>query len=208
MANAESVKTISGQSETLSCPDEITARILSHRRYVKQLVRRFLPNNKGYDLDDLISAGMIGLIESARRFDPTRGVKFETFVRSSIPGRVIREFKRNPDQPEVSLDAPMHSEEDSRTWYEALRNPMVLSEAMLHDAIDQRKALEAIKEIVLGMSERDQQIFHLYFIEEQTTYTISPIVGLTHQRVCQLTEKIRKEIIKKLNKELRSLFTN
>jgi RNA polymerase sigma factor for flagellar operon FliA len=39
--------------------------------------------------EDLLSYGMLGLIEAIDRFDPSRGVKFQTFAASRIRGQVI-----------------------------------------------------------------------------------------------------------------------
>ena len=64
-----------------------------------QLVERYLPLVKynaeriwrrfpeGVDLDDLISAGVFGLMDAIDAFDLSRGVKFETYCvpRSGVP---------------------------------------------------------------------------------------------------------------------------
>ena len=34
------------------------------------------------DLNELIQVGMIGLIEAAKSFDPTKGIEFEHFLKS------------------------------------------------------------------------------------------------------------------------------
>ncbi len=41
------------------------------------------------DIGDLISAGVFGLIDAIERFDPERGVKFETFAVPRIRGAII-----------------------------------------------------------------------------------------------------------------------
>lgn len=42
-----------------------------------------------FDMDDLLGYGTIGLIEAVDRFDPTRGVGFESFATERIRGSVI-----------------------------------------------------------------------------------------------------------------------
>ena len=44
--------------------------------------------------DDLIQAGMIGLIEAASRYDPSRNIPFEQFAKVRIRGAVIDELRQ------------------------------------------------------------------------------------------------------------------
>src|SRR5262245_61368829 len=41
------------------------------------------------DYEDILSYGTIGLIEAVERFDPTKGVKFETYAISRVRGAII-----------------------------------------------------------------------------------------------------------------------
>ena len=49
--------------------------------------------------DDLWSAGALGLLEAARRFDGGRGVTFETFVEHRIRGAMLDELRRMDHLP-------------------------------------------------------------------------------------------------------------
>ncbi len=46
------------------------------------------------DLDDLYSAGVIGLLEALRNFDENHGARFETYARIRIHGAIIDELRR------------------------------------------------------------------------------------------------------------------
>jgi RNA polymerase sigma factor for flagellar operon FliA len=46
------------------------------------------------DVDDLLSAGTIGLIKAVDDFDPSRGVKIETYARFRIRGAILDELRR------------------------------------------------------------------------------------------------------------------
>jgi len=70
--------------------------ILAHLPLVKHAIGRLvgrLPS--GVDVENLESAGILGLVEAANRFDPERGVKFETFAYPRIRGAVVDEMRRN-----------------------------------------------------------------------------------------------------------------
>jgi RNA polymerase sigma factor for flagellar operon FliA len=59
-------------------------------KVAKTLARRLPPST---DLGDLISAGALGLIEAASRFDPARGDSFEAFARIRIRGAMLDDIR-------------------------------------------------------------------------------------------------------------------
>ncbi len=71
------------------------ARIVEHLGLVKRValhlqsrVPRFI------ELDDLMQAGMIGLIEAARSYDPEKGVNFENFAYVRVKGAMFDEVRK------------------------------------------------------------------------------------------------------------------
>lgn len=50
-------------------------------------------------VDDLIQAGMIGLLEAARNFDASKGASFETFAGIRIRGAMLDEIRRGDWAP-------------------------------------------------------------------------------------------------------------
>jgi len=77
----------------------------SQRELRNRLVERYLPLVKyngeriwsrlpdGVELDDLISAGVFGLMDAIKAFDLSRGVKFETYCVPRIRGAMLDELR-------------------------------------------------------------------------------------------------------------------
>jgi RNA polymerase sigma factor for flagellar operon FliA len=70
--------------------DYVTRYIGCVDKVARRLARK-LPRH--VDIDDLKSAGMIGLIEAAERFDPTRNEKFEAFAEFRIRGAMLDDLR-------------------------------------------------------------------------------------------------------------------
>ncbi len=71
--------------------DSATTQLIEqHRDYVralaKQIARQLPPNA---DLEELIAAGQVGLVEAANRYDPAHGVAFQTFAYYRIRGAIF-----------------------------------------------------------------------------------------------------------------------
>ena len=67
----------------------------SNLRSVVSIVRKHYANYGGcLTIMDLISAGNIGLMRAADKFDPTVGVKFLSFAVNEIRGEITREIRR------------------------------------------------------------------------------------------------------------------
>lgn len=60
-------------------------------RFNAERVHSKLPNE--VDIDDLISAGMFGMIDAIEAFDLDRGVKFETYCSPRVRGAILDELR-------------------------------------------------------------------------------------------------------------------
>jgi len=60
-------------------------------KYAAERLYSKLPDK--VELDDLISAGIFGLMDAVNNFDPARGVKFETYCSSRIKGSILDELR-------------------------------------------------------------------------------------------------------------------
>lgn len=108
-------------------------RLINHFAYlVKITVGRLVANMPGgLDREDLIGAGIIGLIKSVDQFDPTRDVKFETYAIALIRGAVL-EMLREEDWVPRSI----------REKLKALDKAMTLLEMRLGRSPTQREIAE------------------------------------------------------------------
>jgi len=66
------------------------------RRIAYHLMARLPPS---VDVQDLIQSGMIGLLEAAKNFTPTRAASFETFAGIRIRGAMLDELRKSDWTP-------------------------------------------------------------------------------------------------------------
>lgn len=76
------------------------ALITRHAQLIDRAARRLSGRSGGaVSPEDLWSAGALGLLEAARRFDPARDVRFETFAEHRIKGAMLDEMRRMDHLP-------------------------------------------------------------------------------------------------------------
>ncbi len=69
--------------------------IKAHLSLVSFLVERMVTQVPAYlTREDIASAAMMGLVDAASRFDPSRGILFKTFAESRIRGAILDEARR------------------------------------------------------------------------------------------------------------------
>jgi RNA polymerase sigma factor for flagellar operon FliA len=77
---------------------EARVELINHYSYLVKITAGRLVTSLpgGLDREDLIGAGVIGLVKSVDQFDPTRDVKFETYAIALIRGAIL-EMLRDED---------------------------------------------------------------------------------------------------------------
>ena len=67
--------------------DALILEHMSQIKYIAQRISTKLPSH--VELHDLVSAGVLGLIDAIEKFDPSRGVKFKTYAELRIKGSIL-----------------------------------------------------------------------------------------------------------------------
>jgi len=74
--------------------------VVTHEPLVKRIAFHLMSRlPASVQVDDLIQAGMIGLIEASRKFDPEQGASFETYAGIRIRGAMLDEIRRTDWTP-------------------------------------------------------------------------------------------------------------
>ena len=104
-----------------------------HAPLVKRIAQHLLARlPSSVLLDDLIQAGMIGLLEASRNFDGSKGASFETYAGIRIRGSMLDEIRRGDW-------VPRSVHRTSRTIAEAIEN---VEQAHGRDARDSEVAAQ------------------------------------------------------------------
>ncbi len=89
--------------------------ILEHLPQIKYIAHRIHARvPKGVELDDLIGAGIVGLMDAIAKFEPEKGVKFKTYAEVRIRGAILDSLRaldwapRKLRQKSRELEAVMH----------------------------------------------------------------------------------------------------
>jgi RNA polymerase sigma factor FliA len=93
--------------------EELTLRLMGLVRRVALEMRDRLPAH--VDVDDLVSAGTLGLMEAVRRFNSGKQVKIETYARYRIRGAILDALR---DLDPASRDLRRKNKQAERVFHE------------------------------------------------------------------------------------------
>lgn len=74
--------------------------VLRYIDQVKSIVLRMIPTYKGYSsYDDMLSCGILGLMDAIEKYDPDKNVKFEYYAAMRIKGEIIDNIRKQDWAP-------------------------------------------------------------------------------------------------------------
>jgi len=85
------------QYDATPSPEELLEEYLPLVRYHADQLMRRTPDS--IEIDDLINAGVLGLLDGSQRFDHSRDVQFKTFVSYRVRGAMIDYLRANDWMP-------------------------------------------------------------------------------------------------------------
>jgi len=205
MSDAKQVKFLSHEEEL-----QLMRRWKTHRdsRALGKVMAAMLPmlrklartfRGLGEDLEELLSAGYLGLVEAANRFDPERGFRFATYALVWAKGAMQvasnRKFSTEPYEEERPGELETSGEGETIALSDRSRLSRILDEAMS------------------TLSERERLILGGRFLQDEalTFAELTPSFGVSKERARQLEssalQRLRKAFARRgISREI--LFEN
>jgi RNA polymerase sigma factor (sigma-70 family) len=164
-------------------------RVLRHLPLVRTIARGLRPTGPCVEVDDLVSAGTIGLIEAVDRYDARRGVPFGSFAYSRIRGAIIDEMfrfvsksARQLASEPLSLEAPI-LEQENLTLKDVTVDPNAPEP-------DRSAELTELLEAVRALPRRERQMLGLA-AAGHTVSEIARLHGCSQSRASELLAQAR-----------------
>mgnify|MGYP000256503501 CR=1 FL=1 len=74
--------------------------VMHYIEQVKSIVLRMVPTYRGYSsYDDMLSCGILGLMDAIEKYDPGKNVKFEYYAAMRIKGEIIDNIRKQDWAP-------------------------------------------------------------------------------------------------------------
>jgi RNA polymerase sigma factor for flagellar operon FliA len=131
-----------------------------HYNMVKAIAANIKRSNRKFEYEDLVQYGMIGLLESAKRYNRLLGVKFTTFAFPRIRGAILDHIKSHEEMI-LSPDGNVDMVNDDDTMEEKLSNDQLRDRFRTHLLRLPRRE----RELLLSDFGDRQKVYHRHGIK-------------------------------------------
>lgn len=174
-------------------------------RLVAHIVRKYVNTAAGWEADDLISVGSIGLIKGIDTFDPEKNAKLSTYLARCVENEILMLLRADKKkQMEVSLQEPIGHDKEG--------NAILLDDVLEYDdepVMEQvnlsisRQKLE--REIERVLTPREKEIicrrYGLRGRLPQTQRQVAGALGISRSYVSRIEKKALEKLKQQFKEE-------
>ena len=173
-------------------------KLIEHNlRLVAHIVKKYY--TAGYDQDDLISIGTIGLIKGVTSFKPEKSIKLVTYISKCIENEILMYFRATKkSNQDAYINDTIDTDKDGNTL---TLIDIIADDSDIAEEIEIKTKTEHLKKIYgKVLDRREQQILNMrYGINGENEYTqreIAAKLGISRSYV----SRIETAALKKLKK--------
>ncbi|MBE6154079.1 MAG: RNA polymerase sporulation sigma factor SigK [Firmicutes bacterium] len=199
LSNEEEEHTI---EEMLKGSIDARNKLIEHNlRLVAHIVKKF--DNTGYDSDDLISIGTIGLIKGIDSYNKSKATKITTYAARCIENEILMHFRSNKKNGNtISLNDAIGFDKDG--------NEVSLMEVIKDDSMDIAELLHIKENVSLlnkylsVLTKREKEIlikrYGLLNEEEETQKEIAKKLHISRSYVSRIEKRALTKILREFIK--------
>ena len=182
---------------------DIEARnvLIEHNlRLVVFLAKKF--DTTGYDLEDLVSIGSLGLIKGIMTYKIDKNIKLATYASRCVTNEILMYIRKNKNRKtEISFEDALNYDAEGNKIH--LEDIMGTEPEIVHEELELKLDKALLKREIDKLPERDKSIMVLRYglnnEEEYTQKEVAEILGISQSYI----SRIEKKVIRKLRNTMK-----
>jgi RNA polymerase sigma factor (sigma-70 family) len=180
---------------------EVHRLVNDNRRLVDYMVNRYLKRYyvPSMERDDLVSWGMMGLVNAARAWDPARSNSFSTLACRAIERMIIRGVNRewHPEEAHATLSLDELMSGDGESGSDRFIDQLPADENIERTLMATERSV-SVKSALETLPEEQRRLIERHYLEDESVQQIAAELGLTRQGVYSREKLIFKRLRERL----------
>ena len=175
-------------------------KLIEHNlRLVVFLAKRY--ENTGYDIEDLVSIGSIGLIKGVNTYKLDKNIKLATYVSRCISNEILMFLRKNKRRKvEVSLEETLNLDAEGNSL--ALEDVIGTDIDLVSDTYIKRIDQKDLESELNKLNDREKLIMTLRYglnnSDEYTQKEVASMLGISQSYISRIEKKVISKIKNKI----------
>lgn len=171
-------------------------KLIEHNlRLVVFLAKKY--ESTGYDIEDLVSIGSIGLIKGINTYKLSKNIKLATYASRCISNEILMFIRKNKNKKaEVSLEESLNYDAEGNELH--LEDILGTEDDIVPQEFEHNLNKEILNKEIAKLSLRDQKIMILrYGLNNSKEYTqkeVAKILGISQSYISRIEKKVINNI--------------
>ena len=153
--------------------------------------------NTGYDIEDLVSIGSIGLIKGINTYKIDKNIKLATYASRCISNEILMFLRKNKKRKkEISLEDSLNYDNEGNELH--LEDVLGTDSDLVSDEYERQVERDFISKEINKLSSREKQIMVLrYGLNNTDSYTqkeVAEMLGISQSYISRIEKKVIKNI--------------
>ena len=175
---------------------EARNKLIEHNlRLVVFLAKKY--ESAGYDLEDLVSIGTIGLIKGIETYKPDKNIKLATYASRCIANEILMYLRKNKKRrAEVSLEDALNYDAEGNELH--LEDILGTEGDLVFDEFSEKENKITLSNELSTLSDREKLIMTLRYglngTDDYTQKEVAEMLGISQSYISRLEKKVVKKL--------------
>ncbi len=175
---------------------EARNKLIEHNvRLVVFLAKKY--ENTGYDLEDLVSIGSIGLIKGINTYKMDKNIKLATYCSRCIANEILMFLRKNKRRKsEISFEDALNYDAEGNELH--LEDILGTEDDIVYKEFENKIDKKMLENELNSLSDRERHIMKLRYglnnTEEYTQKEVANMLGISQSYISRIEKKVIKRL--------------